>query len=478
LVKIKGSLKIERTLRGFLNESRAKFYRRFSGKEEKVLYIILDALGVCGANAVSAIVGSSYTRINVDFFKSLIGFKALLDALLDRGVSSVEPPNNLEFYDLFDRMLACFDIAKYANLLNIQQTFKINEAEIEDGEVRDTREKGFYEATQMWVDEASAEPDWENWYFDNYSQDGKSVGLLLEHEFRSLYKLELNDLKNNISNYFEALSGDYISRRLPTLPLKSRWEVQQGFVKNMDKKRATIWLKELEYKPGRSLFKSPLIPLVVSGKNVYYIAVWAFKPSNHFFNYWVSEVLTQRGLKSADVWGQKYGDAFQRYLGFKLKQADTGALDLGSLTVMGDHHPEIIPWLNKLKKLGFQVDRVVVKGGEVYLVSCKADFVLDRKLSVRDLFFPAKELERRCFKNIKDMNEINTEAECVRNNLQVFDDYRRELVKRKTIVPIVVTSRIQPMAIPQIRNYYSKFESVPDVTLFTTAEFVEHLRKE
>lgn len=473
---VKGSLKIERIIREFLNESRAKFYRRVSGREEKVLYIILDALGVCGANAVSTIVGSSYTRINVEFFKSLIRFKAILDSILDRGVSSIKPPNNLEFYDLLDRILASLDIAKYANLLNIQQTFKLNEAEIENGEVRDTREKGFYEAAQMWIDKASAEPDWENWYFDNYCQDGQSVQPLLEYELRSLYNLELNDLKN-ISNYFEALSGDYISRRLPTLPLKSRWEVQQAFVKNMDKKRATLWLKELEYKPGRSLFKSPLIPLVVSGKNVYYIAVWAFKPSNHFFNYWISEVLTQRGSKAADVWGQKYGDAFQRYLSFKLKEADIGAMDLGSLAVTDERHPEVIPWLNKLKKQGFQIDRVVVKGDKVYLVSCKADFVLDRKLSVRDLFFPAKELERRCFKNIEDMNEIYVEAECARNNLQMFDKHRREVIEGKAILPIMVTSRTQPMAIPRIRSYYSKFKSIPDVTLFTAIELVANLRK-
>lgn len=476
MVKITGSLKIETIISELLNESKEKFYRRVSGREEKVLYIILDALGVYGANAVSAIVGSSYTRINVDFFKSLIGFKAILDSLLERGISSIEPPNDLEFYDLFDRILTSLDIAKYAHLLNIQRTFKIDEAEIENGEVRDTRVKGFYEATQIWVDKASAEPDWENWYFDNCSQNGRSVGLLIESELRSLYKLELNDLVN-ISNYFEAVSEDYISARLPTLPLKSRWEVQQAFVKNMDKKRATMWLKELEYKPGQSLFKSPLVPLVVSGRNAYYIAVWTLKPSNHFFNYWISEVLTQRGSNAADVWGQKYGDAFQRYLSFILNEANMDALDLGSLSVAGEHYPEIIPWLDKLKKQGFQIDRVIVKDDKVYLVSCKADFVLDRKLSVRDLFFPAKEVERRCFKNEEDMNEINIETECVRKNLQVFDKHRRKLIEGKAILPTMVTSRKQPMAIPQIRNYYSKFMSVPNVTLFTAKEFVEHLRK-
>jgi hypothetical protein len=478
LVKIKGSPEIEKTINEFLSESKIKFYRKVSGREEKALYIILDALGVYGAKSVSTIVGSSYTRINVDFFKALIGFKAILDSLLERGVSSIEPPNSLEFYNLFDCILASLNIAKYANLLNIQRSFQTNEAEIENGEVRDTREKAFYDAMQMWVDKASAEPDWENWYFDDYSRDGKSVNTLLEHEFRSLYKLELSDLKN-ISDYFEALSGDYIFQGSPTLPLKGRWEVQQAFIKNMDKKRATMWLKELEYAPGKSLFRSPLIPLVVSGKNVYYIAVWAFKPSNHFFNYWISEVLIQRDSEAAGVWGQKYGDSFERYLSFRLKEADSCALDLGSLAVTREQYPEIIPWLDKMKKQGgFQIDRVVARGDKVHLVSCKADFVLDRKLSVRDLFFPVEEFEKRCLKNIGDMNEINIEAECVRENFQVFDKQRMEAIQGKALLPTMVTSRTQPMAIPRIRSYYSKLKSVPDVRLFTAKEFVEHLKIE
>jgi hypothetical protein len=95
---------------------------------------------------------------------------------------------------------------------------------------------------------------------------------------------------------------------------------------------------------------------------------------------------------------------------------------------------------------------------------------------VRDLFFPVEEFEKRCLKNIEDMNEINIETECVRENLQLFDKQRRKIIQGKTLLPIMVTSRTQPMAIPRIRRYYSELQSIPDVRLFTTNEFVEHLK--
>jgi len=40
-----------------------------------------------------------------------------------------------------------------------------------------------------------------------------------------------------------------------------------------------------------------------------------------------------------------------------------------------------------------------------------------------------------------------------------------------------VTSRVEPMGIPQIRDYYSKSVQFPDVPVLTVQEFVELLRE-
>jgi len=108
-------------------------------------------------------------------------------------------------------------------------------------------------------------------------------------------------------------------------------------------------------------------------------------------------------------------------------------------------------------------------------VSCKAqDFLYDRKIWRRDLYFPKTEVEDKVKQDIEAMSEISIEADCIASCKSLRE--KLELLG-SSFKPIVVTSRVEPMGIPQIRDYYSKSVQFPDVPVLTVQEFVELLRE-
>jgi len=473
------TLEGSKAIESWLLDRKAKAFdalrKRVEGVEGKALAITLEALQVYGSNLTIESVGNSFIRTSTDLHFGLRAFRFILDALLEMGYRNIEPFSDSDFWSIFPKHLASLDLAKYANLLDIQRTYPARKATVDKDEIHDMEDEGFYNAVRRWVDNASSDPEYENWYYGRHKH-GVELRLILEQEFKDTFKLDLTDL-DNINAYLERLSLDYVNKGRPTLfPLKLCKEIRDVFSKNMSKTRCIAWLRELEYRPGRSLYKSPLIPLISHGRNVYYIACWSFTPSDHFYNYWISEVLLKPESKAAKIWGQKYGDAFEKYVSKVVAEANLPVRDLGSLAVSRVEHPEISEWLDRMRKDGFEVDRIFLTSKTAYIVSCKADFILDRKLAIRDLFFPTKDTKAKISKNIFDMREIFYETECIRAHPSIVEDRTHELLEGKTIQPILVTNRLQPIEVPEVREYYARLERFPDVPVKTTKEFVSILR--
>jgi len=182
--------------------------------------------------------------------------------------------------------------------------------------------------------------------------------------------------------------------------------------------------------------------------------------------------LSARG-KLAD----QYGKAFQSYVDEKLDESKLPITNLGSRKISAYDYPEIRPWLNKLaNKEGFEVDRLIKCDKVLFVISCKArDFLYDRKVVRRDLFFSKEELERRVTQDLRDMSEIYTIADCIES----CNEMRKRLkISAGRFVPVLLTSMKEPLSCSEVRSYYSKRRGVklPKVHIATISQFIEDIR--
>jgi len=257
-----------------------------------------------------------------------------------------------------------------------------------------------------------------------------------------------------------------------------RKKLEKKFSKHMTQRDTQEWLRLLEYRPERDLLKSPLIPVKVGGIKAYTLMTWVFTPSNHFWSAWTTDLLLEHPKLSVHgKWADQYGKTFQRYVDFKLVECKLPTTNLGSRKVSAKAYPEIKLWLNKLqRKEGFEVDRLVECGDVLFVVSCKArDYLYDRKVTKRDLFFPKEEFERRVEQNLQEMNTICIVANCIascnkiRKELQLFAN---------RFVPVLLTSMREPLSVSEVRSYYTKRRGVklPKAHIVTIPQFIDIIK--
>ena len=137
----------------------------------------------------------------------------------------------------------------------------------------------------------------------------------------------------------------------------------------------------------------------------------------------------------------------------------------------------MLPWLNKLpQKEGFEVDRLIKCDNVLFVISCKAtDFLYDRKVVRRDIFFPRMELEQRATKNLQDMAEIHIIADCI----QSCDEMRKKLnLSAGKFVSVLLTSMREPLSCPEVRSYYSTRRRVklPETHILAIPELIDMIR--
>jgi len=479
---VRGKMEIQQAIERMLRDAKSMLMQSIKGREARFLFVVLESMNYLFGSQIISRMKGDYAYLDLDSFRAVLCLKAILDTILERGIVWVQAPSESEFSEILGVLPQHFDVAYCSHLLKIQQIWGSEEALIKQGEIADMKGDEFYTAIKPWVNSASSDPDWMNWYFTHYQEHRNEAYRILRAEFFNGRGLDLDDL-TAVSNYLENVCKEHLDRVTTARELRKGWpflrfkkkDLSSIFAKNMDEARASRWLRELEYRAGQSIYKHPLIQLKEGGKDIVSIPFWIFHPSNWFLGSWISDLMDESRRSPAwGTWSRGYGSAFEKYFDETLNRMVPHTYNLGKRWFTIAEYPEIEPYVRRLGKTdGFEVDRILAKDRIVFVVSCKArDFLFDSKLLSRDLFFPAEEIEQRVQANIKYLIEVHYEAECLTSNPKLSSSLG---LKTEKIVPIVVTSRIEPMGVPEVRSYFSRFLRFPDVQMLTVPAFVEFL---
>jgi hypothetical protein len=477
-----GKDEIRKIIKERLERDKQSLMKTVAGKEGKFLFVALEAMNyLFGSTLIGKKIGE-WASYKLDVYNVIVSLKEILDVILTSGFHRIEAPSEIEFGNMLKSMIDHFTIAKYSHLLKVQDKYGIESAMIEEDRIEDLRDKEFYEAVKLWVNDAGSDPDWVNFYYTNYPEHRIETGKLIEDEFVARHSLGLHDL-TNIDTYLQRVCENHLKaieeskpKGYPFLYIKKK-KLFRDFSQGMGGATTTRWLKLLEYRAGEDLVKYPLVPLKLYGKKIYTLMCWIFVPSNAFWGAWVSDLLLERrSSKAFGKWSSGYGRIFEEYIDEKLKQSTLKIKNLGKRTVNRAKYPEIFQHLSELRKTSFEIDRIFLKGNFCFISSCKAhDFLYDRKIQTRDFFFPSEEIEKKVDLNLQDMHEISMETECIASSQRILRDLG---IEGTTLIPIVLTSRLEPMGVEEVREYYRRslpFRDVPTLTIQRFFEFLQNL---
>ncbi|MCW3129996.1 MAG: hypothetical protein N2V75_07870 [Methanophagales archaeon] len=485
---IRGRENIENIIKSQLKKEKESLREEIRGWEGKFLFMTLWVMNYIYGPSSFRRINEAYATCDLTFYRVILCLKGILDTILEYKISRVKVPTPEEFkrvFELFFKVsLKYFGIAPLNRKLEITQSEDVKKIIIENGKIKDLEDPKLYKILGKWIDRSSSDPEWFNWYFTYYPADRNKAGKFLKKEFKETYDLELQDLVG-IDRYFEQVSKQHIDN-LPTVSLPKnipflyieRKKLLKDFSKNIGKYKAKKWIEVLEYKAWGDFRKCPLIPLKSNGKRIYTLIYWIFTPSNAFFDAWTSSLMLG-DTQTAGKMRQSYGKVFQLYVDEKLKNSKImGLRNLGGRLIKSSDFPEIQPWLDKLPKQreAFQVDKILTKEDLCFIVSCKArDFAFQRKIGERNFFFPLSEIKRQISQNEGDLKEIYIEAGCIAVNPKVRDWIG--LKKQKYIVPILLTSRMEPLGIKDVKVYFLEDEEIKKVPVITIKELINLLKE-
>lgn len=139
-----------------------------------------------------------------------------------------------------------------------------------------------------------------------------------------------------------------------------------------------------------------------------------------------------------------------------------------SITEFGD---QLTPWLRRLPKVhkgAFRPDIIFQKNDMAFVISCKAeDLYFDYWLLRNYLFMPASKMRRTIEKDIASIREVSIWGECIASTKSI----RQRLgIQAKSILPILATSRKEPLGSPVLRRYLARKEVIPAVPTVTADE--------
>lgn len=493
MVVIQGKSEVQQAIAELFGRAKADFLSNIAGSEAKALYVALWSMNyVCGPLAFSH-KAEAFTSITPLLFHLLATLRRAIDVLLEEGVSTIEGvgPEGDEFWNIW-QLLVSHNALHHRRLLEIQNRDGSDKIAIENGEVTDLCiDAELHQAAQPWMNTLTQEQDWTEWYYTHHPTHRYEAGKLLEAEFSAEYGLEFSDLINIdmllqrlCEMHLERLRQGYYAGATPLCSFSSP-ELMDFLTKKLDQVQAQKWLYELEYRPGKAMMKSPLLRVKYEAHDIYIIPLWVFTPGNLFFHPWVSDLLEDPSKSRAlGRWSQGYGKIFEAYLDEKLRGSGYAKANRGKQQIGRKEFPEIEPWLESLPKKGrskgrrkeaFEIDRVIELERVAFVVSCKArDFLFFSKFLKRDLLLADDELRSRMLQNLSDINEIYVETECVAQNQRVAEYL---CLRGKILVPVLITSMVEPLSFPEIKSYLSRTYSVASVPLLTVAQFAEVLRK-
>lgn len=485
---IRGRENIEDIIKSQLKKEKESLREEIRGWEGKFLFMTLWVMNYIYGPASFKKVSDTYTRCNLPFYKVILCLKGILDTVLEYKISRIRAPTSDEFETIFK---SSFELSfKYLGIAPLQKKLEITQSEnidgivIENGKIKDLENPKLYEILGKWIDISSSDPEWSNWYLTNHPADRQKAGKFLEKEFKGVCGLEFQDLIK-IDRYFWDVSDQEVKNiSTTTIPNDTslllhieRKGLLRDFSEIMSEDKAKKWIEVLEYRPWADLRKQPLIPLKANGKKIYAMMYWFFAPSNMFFSAWADPIMLS-GIKTAGKMRQSYGRFFEVYVDEKLRNAKIKNLkNLGGRLIKSSDFPEIRPWLESLPEKqteAFQVDKILTKEDLGFVVSCKArDFAFQRKIGGRNFFFPLSEIKGQISQNKDDLKEIYLEAECIAANPNVGGWIG--LKKQKYIFPILLTSRIEPLGVKDVKGYFLGDEEIKKTLVVTITEFINLL---
>ncbi|MBI4258106.1 MAG: hypothetical protein HY619_04050 [Thaumarchaeota archaeon] len=482
MVLIYGSNNIEREFERRLRAEKGRLLRDVTGHEARFLFVTVQAMNYHFGPRLTRKEGESFSYLDMPVFRIMVCLRSILDTLLEEGYNQIEGVNPQRFLEIFESLKDYFSIAKYSHLLNIQRASRLEKVRINGEMVDDFAGEAYHKAMQRYADDAGSDQGWSIWYFANYPEHRIRVGRLLGTEFKRAFGLEIADA-GGISGYLERLARQHLDQvskggpvgDYPFLSIRRELLLEE-FRSHTTHEAAIKWIQELEYRPNRDFNRSPLIPLVANSRPIYTLALWVLYPSHTFFGAWLKEMFNLiQGSKAFGDWSRGYGELFEKYLDHLLGSSGLRLEVKRNLKVSVRDYPEIIPIISRAgKKEGFELDRLMIKDDTAYVVSCKArDFLYDQKLTGRDFFFPSKEIERRVTQNLVDMEEVKAEVECIESSPRLKSSLE---LNGKELVPIVVTSRKEPLSFYEVRGYYKSLTHVPNVRIVNASTFIESLK--
>jgi len=249
-----------------------------------------------------------------------------------------------------------------------------------------------------------------------------------------------------------------------------------------EKDKAQKWLEALEYHPRKDVFRHPIISLTEGNQQFYALLPWAFYPARVCGEQWDGELflLQKPQSKWAETIGEWYGNGFRDYVVKMLRGIGVVNLSIEEEISVEEFGSELSTWLNRLPKTrpkrrkgGFSIDIIARTEKTALLISCKApDLYFDYWLFRSCLFMPAKVIRDTIKTDIAYLREIGIEAECIAS----MESIRQRLeIQTKRILPILVTSRKEPLGSSKLRTHLAQREAIPAIPALTTDELREFI---
>ncbi len=286
--------------------------------------------------------------------------------------------------NLFLLLDTCYDIGKWLYILKNRYVDRII---VDNGKPKPYYRGKNSSAFQEYVDWVAVDEGYARWLSWFYTKPGENYKLInaLDAYFQRKYRFSLDDIRN-ASMYLEKLVE--INRIIAPGN-----EVHKVFTKSICSGRADRLLKGLTFdRSGKSLFKSPLIPL---RGGYFVIAKWVFSLGMHFES-WVRPAIESEEIYG--IYSDFIGKTFEKYVKNRIRPL-VGAIR-SNIKITKEKYPTI--------KREFEVDIVAAKGNFVFLISCNGGKKELPKLQLSKMWaeFPEKEIRPRIRDNKKEIKEM------------------------------------------------------------------------
>jgi hypothetical protein len=286
--------------------------------------------------------------------------------------------------------------------------------------------------------------DWSNWMAIMIKQARISGSTRfqasLRADFAAAYHVDLEDF-GILTTYLEELASGDGPWELP----EEEWISQfRRFTTNDDSAERLVKLLTFRAAP-QTLRMAPLIPRE-GGRLM--LAGWILHPVQLVFDGYMRPLLYNPGTRSGGLYGNLKGRFFEQFVETVVRDSDPGIefkRDRWSnrkFTVRT--HPQIRKFLELMGNVHeFEIDRIFVRGTVAWIVSCKGEDDLPKKMEDRLwAFFPPEEIEARARENANFAKHVNLQAKCAAEILAKD----LGLLSCKYAVPALVYPSVQPLS--------------------------------